>query len=836
MKTIISPILFLSSLVCFSQMDYSKAPLYWSVYEYHIMKEHVGASNNYIPESVFLANINWVTDNLSPLGYDMICVDGWGDVSLISPNGYRTSHSSYWQHDFAWWADYLQQQDMNLGMYGNPLWIHVDQNDQITMIVGTDIPVSSLIDADEEASFTWVQVDRPGAEEYVKGYIQYYADMGIKYFRVDFLSWFENGWDRYLGTVGPERPREYYETALLWMSEAANENGMFLSLVMPHLYFEAEAEKMFGNMVRINEDTGEGGWWKWNDKDRGIKREGWSVYANPADGLSYWSYLSGRDSIKLDPDFIRLNTFANLEEKKNVVSMCLLAGGPLTVSDQYNTIGTDLWLYQNTELLELNYDGFVGHPLTNDPTETNSQVWTGQLLNGDWIVGLFNRENNSQTRSIEFSTLGISGDAHIRDLWLHENLPDGPSYSASIPAHACTILKVVPQSGAVTGPDAIFVKELATDIQVLPNDYLQGIAHVNINNSANSPVENVVVSVSFSGSFVETQSGLTDAEGNVTLTTSLSDTGIVKINACVISVNHPDYIYAGDRNSATCVGEHIYYAGTYNNWGLKPLEYSQGWWQKDSIIIYSGDNEMKFANTSDWSGSDWGNAIGLSGYAIESTGGDPNISFTINYGGFFDIKFNDTSHQYFIDENEVRKLNDQIYVAGTFNDWVLTPMSHDGDNWKIENLGIPSGNQELKFANTADWSGDDWGDASGLNGIAQVATGGKPNISFTIPQSDNYTLLFDDITLEYTISNNLSVKSFGDYQLIIYPNPTSGIIHIEHPHAADLSVSVYNFFGQQILGNLHNTSIDISTFENGLYYLRIFDGQQLFTVKIAKVD
>lgn len=439
---------------CFAQITSNpyKAPLYWSVYEHHIVKEQNGVQDNYIPESEFLANINWVDKNLKDLGYKMICLDGWGDVSRINEYGYRTSHSRHWEHDYAWWSNHLQQRGMTLGMYGNPLWVHVDDNDKTTMIKGTNIPVSSL-KANDGAWFPWAQVDRPGAEEYVKGYVEHFAKMGIKYFRVDFLSWFEDGQDRYIGKVGPNRPREHYETALRWMKEACDAHGIFLSLVMPHLYNEAELEQKYGHMIRINEDTGEGTWWKWSDKDRGIKRVGWSVYAGAVDGLTYWSYIAGKGKMILDPDFLRINTFANDEEKKSVVSLCLMAGAPVTVSDQYHTIGNNLWVYQNKELLALNAEGFVGKPLSNDPTNENSQIWKGQLANGDWVVGFFNRESSAKTRSIDFSSLGYKGEAYVRDLWQHNELGAMKSYSVSVPAHGCVIVKISKHTPAqVSGP------------------------------------------------------------------------------------------------------------------------------------------------------------------------------------------------------------------------------------------------------------------------------------------------------------------------------------------------------------------------------------------------
>ncbi|MDB5013210.1 MAG: putative isomaltodextranase, partial [Daejeonella sp.] len=189
-----------------------KAPLYWSPYEYNIK------TDGYIPENEWAANIDWVDKNLKDYGYKMICIDGWGDDSKYNQDGYRTTHSSKWEHDYAWWSNNLQSRGMTLGIYNNPLWIIKSAADAGVKIKGTDIPLASIMNEGENALwFKWVQVDKPGAEQYVKGYVQYYADMGVKYLRVDFLSWFENGYDRNIGTVGINRPKAQYEKALRWM-------------------------------------------------------------------------------------------------------------------------------------------------------------------------------------------------------------------------------------------------------------------------------------------------------------------------------------------------------------------------------------------------------------------------------------------------------------------------------------------------------------------------------------------------------------------------------------------------------------------------------------------
>lgn len=411
-------------------------PLYWSPYEYNF------ETDGYIPEDEWEKNINWIDNNLKSFGYKMVCIDGWGDDFKYNADGYRTTHSSKWKHDYAWWSDNLKGRGMTLGIYNNPLWVIKLAADAGVKIKGTNIPLSSIMKEDEQATwFKWVQVDKPGAEEYVKGYIQYYADMGVRYLRVDFLSWFEDGKDRNMGTVGPVRPAAYYEKALRWMREACDKNGIFLSLVMPHLYNDAQVEQKYGHMIRVNDDVGDGKWWRWSDNERGIKRVGWSQYANGMDGLTYWSNISGRGKMILDADFLRINTFSNDHEKKSVISACFISGGAVTIGDRYNSIGKNLWLYQNRELLALREDGFVGKPLTNDPKDPKSQIWKGQLTNGDWVIALFNRESNYQTRGLNFTDLSGS-HWRVRDLWKHEDLGTMSSYLENIPPHGVTVLRL----------------------------------------------------------------------------------------------------------------------------------------------------------------------------------------------------------------------------------------------------------------------------------------------------------------------------------------------------------------------------------------------------------
>lgn len=611
------------------------AQLYWSVYENHFLKEQAGVSDNYISEAELEANIDWVEANLKGLGYTTICMDGWGDVSQVNENGYRTSHSAHWTHDFAWWAAELQSRGMNLGMYDNPLWIHLNAVTDSAIIVGTDIPVGSLVDYDEDALwFTWVQVDRPGAEEYVKGCVQHYADMGIRYMRVDFLSWFETGYDRNLGTVGPARPHEYYVTALRWMREACDANGMYLSLVMPNMFNEAEAERLYGHSTRINEDCGTGAWWRFSDKDRGHRFPEWSQYSTAFDGYTYWSHIAGRDSVDLDGDFIRLNTFDTDNEKRSVVSAHLIAGGPVSIADQYGTIGDDVWLYQNDEMLALSRDGFTGTPLTNDPTDEQSQVWAGQMANGDWVLGLFNRETDVRTRGIDFAVLGVAGEVCVRDLWQHADIGSMSSLSVDIPPHGCLIVKLMDETCSCAEQSIMF-----------------------------GPIDDVEYGVPDLDPQATASSGL-PVEFEVAMGPATIESGMIHLTGSdgtvfVVAYQPGDETYCAALplvRSFSVSGGHqdqMYVAGTFTGWSPNiPMTLVDDIWVAEDVYISAGYQEMKFANTNDWSGDDWGNATGLSGIAQLATGGQPNISFTMPQSGSYEIRFDDINLAYTIGDGE----------------------------------------------------------------------------------------------------------------------------------------------------------------------------------------
>jgi glucan 1,6-alpha-isomaltosidase len=435
-------------------------PLYWSTYGYN------NAMNAAMPEDLWKTNVDWVADTFAPYGYRMVCTDGWCDkTKVVTEHGYIRSFQDDWVHDWAWWAKYLKSRGLELGVYYNPLWTtrSTVADASVTVVGRPDIKVADIVNPGDYQSagsdLWWVDVTRDGAEEYVKGYVEYFRQLGASFLRVDFLAWYELGFDQSEGTMCPAHGRENYVKALAWMRQAAGD--MQVSLVMPNLFDHGAAERQYGDLIRIDNDASFGTWY--------ILSEGpqtwqpiWSQWNNPFLGFTGFSDISGAGQVILDGDPVAISSYGNDGERETAISLFTMAGAALAISDRVDTIGNNARFFQNEEVLAVHRAGLVGkpiyhstHPFSVDPTSRDPERWIGQLPDGSWVIGLFNRSQGPATKTIDFaSELGLSGPAPARDLWAHRDLGPMTAWTVALAPHACSLITVSP-----TGP-AIYQSEV----------------------------------------------------------------------------------------------------------------------------------------------------------------------------------------------------------------------------------------------------------------------------------------------------------------------------------------------------------------------------------------
>ncbi len=135
----------------------------------------------------------------------------------------------------------------------------------------------------------------------------------------------------------------------------------------------------------------------------------------------------------------------------------------------------------------------------------------------------------------------------------------------------------------------------------------------------------------------------------------------------------------------------------------------------------------------------------------------------------------------------------------------------------------------LKFRQDNTWTLN-WGGV-GLSGV------GEPNgVEIAVPAGD-YIISFNRITLEYSISESLGVKSEKLLASIVSPNPTFNSWNFTANNVIIDDISIYDFTGKLVKKvspkNLIAT-IDGSMLSSGLYFAKISSGNAVKTIKIVK--
>jgi len=92
-------------------------------------------------------------------------------------------------------------------------------------------------------------------------------------------------------------------------------------------------------------------------------------------------------------------------------------------------------------------------------------------------------------------------------------------------------------------------------------------------------------------------------------------------------------------------------------------------------------------------------------------------------------------------------------------------------------------------------------------------------------------------SFEITVNAYISVSSIELVQVSVYPNPTNGILNIEFSDFIVQNITIVDITGKVIIEKAvtaQTENIDLSTFANGVYLIRLQTDKEIFTTKIVK--
>ncbi len=203
-----------------------------------------------------------------------------------------------------------------------------------------------------------------------------------------------------------------------------------------------------GNLWRTTTDIlnhwkKEGSDWSWGILDIVDLNEKYAQYAKPG----AWN----------DPDMLQVGNFGGnrapteAEYRSHMSLWCIMAAPIIMGNDIRSMNQATKNILLNKEVIAVDQDsaGIQGRKIKS----TNGlDVWCKPLGTKDGnvkAVALFNRNSTTATITVNFSDIGLTGTATVRDLWAKTDKGNFTgSYSMSVPSHDCAMLKIATGTAA----------------------------------------------------------------------------------------------------------------------------------------------------------------------------------------------------------------------------------------------------------------------------------------------------------------------------------------------------------------------------------------------------
>ena len=164
-----------------------------------------------------------------------------------------------------------------------------------------------------------------------------------------------------------------------------------------------------------------------------------------------------------------------------------------------------------------------------------------------------------------------------------------------------------------------------------------------------------------------------------------------------------------------------------------------------------------------------------------------------------------------------------------------TSFNQNIGNWDVSN--VVSMHNMFNFSGLSTTNYDNiligWEPQVVISNVPLGATGVTYCAGETARQNliNNYGWTITDDGIDPSCTASIDEESISN--ISIYPNPVSNILNIKG-NTIELSITIYDFLGKQIMRSRILNSLDISSLNNGIYLVEFSDGQNRTIRKLIK--
>jgi hypothetical protein len=149
------------------------------------------------------------------------------------------------------------------------------------------------------------------------------------------------------------------------------------------------------------------------------------------------------------------------DERQTVTTLWAIECAPLLLGSNLTDLdAADLPLITNDEVIAVDQAGAPAHPISQ---ATQQQVWFSKQADGSYVVALFNLADSPASVTANWSDLGFTGRANVRDLWSHTETADvADGVTEMLSAHGSRLFRIRPSRAVPFGFDATTSSAIAS--------------------------------------------------------------------------------------------------------------------------------------------------------------------------------------------------------------------------------------------------------------------------------------------------------------------------------------------------------------------------------------
>lgn len=381
-------------------------------------------------------------------GYKYINLDDFwylDPASTVDGNGRWVTDTNKFPDGMANLGSYIHSLGEKFGMYLTP-GIPVAAYNQNTPIAGTSYHARDIVSntSSTETNYNYgggrmyyidYAKNPTAAQAFLNSWADELAGYGIDYVKID-------------GIAANDGDTEAVADVQHW-SQALNQSGRTIHLELSNsLDLSSTASwEQYANGWRIDGDIE-----CYCGNNSSFPLTNWNNVSGRFDDVVPWIGVGGTGGWN-DLDSIEVGNGSNdgltLDERKTQLTLWAIENSNLTLGVDLTSLdSTDVGLLTNSEVLAVDQSG---HPARAVDRTTPYQAWYAANGDGSYTVALFNTSGATATVGVNWADIGFTGSAAtVHDDWSHSNLGTFTGgYSASIPSHGTSLLKVVP-TGSVS--------------------------------------------------------------------------------------------------------------------------------------------------------------------------------------------------------------------------------------------------------------------------------------------------------------------------------------------------------------------------------------------------